>query len=268
MIAPDLLGDRMKAYESAPPVATFPPEAFVMARLDGRAFHSFCRSMVRPYDAGFVRAMRETTRHLVHESNARVGYCQSDEITLAFPAEPGGQRWFGGRLQKLVSILAAECSVHFARRIERHIIGPRLPVFDCRVWAVPSLDEAVNVFRWRQRDAVRNSILMLAQEHLPPSVLHGTNTERLLSILRERHGIEWSEYPDELRQGSFARRVTTSEPFTAAEMADLPPKHAARSNPSLAIERSRIEFVTMPRIDALANPTGVLFDGQDPEPEP
>lgn len=46
----DALGDRMKLYESAEAGRRFMPLLPIMARVDGRAFHSFAKGLKRPFD--------------------------------------------------------------------------------------------------------------------------------------------------------------------------------------------------------------------------
>jgi hypothetical protein len=52
----DTLGNRMKGYESTPK-ARLVPRIPVMMRLDGRAFHTFTRTLQKPYDPRLHRAM-------------------------------------------------------------------------------------------------------------------------------------------------------------------------------------------------------------------
>jgi hypothetical protein len=49
----------------------------LLARLDGRAFHTFTRDLRRPYEHGMSVAMIETTRHLLQEMIALVGWSAS-----------------------------------------------------------------------------------------------------------------------------------------------------------------------------------------------
>jgi tRNA(His) guanylyltransferase len=77
----DSLGDRMKGYERAGIVPQHMRLCPIVARMDGRSFHSFTKGLKRPYDNRLSRLMVETTRFLVAQSNAVVGYTQSDGAT-------------------------------------------------------------------------------------------------------------------------------------------------------------------------------------------
>lgn len=75
------LGDRMKWYESRYTNDVFMPMVPVLARLDGKAFHTFTKGLRRPYDEQLSNLMVMTTQFLVQETNARCGYTQSDGAT-------------------------------------------------------------------------------------------------------------------------------------------------------------------------------------------
>ncbi len=87
----DDLGDRMKMYEGQEAGRHFIPHRPIIARMDGRAFHMFARDLEKPYDSRMMESMRNVTTALVHETNAIVGYTQSDEITLVW-APPKNQK--------------------------------------------------------------------------------------------------------------------------------------------------------------------------------
>ena len=82
MASQDNLGDRMKAYEGLETGRLIAQELPLIVRLDGRAFSTFTRGMDKPFDARMSEIMRAVTAHLIEQTQALVGYTQSDEITL------------------------------------------------------------------------------------------------------------------------------------------------------------------------------------------
>jgi len=231
----DELGDRMKRYEALvnPRLLEGLP---VLARLDGRSFHAFAHNAERPFDPVLQTLMARTTRHLVVESCADVGYTQSDEITLAWLSVP----FFDGNPQKMCSTLAAMCSVYFNLQDDLksdRFRWIRMPTFDCRAWAVPSVSEAANVFLWRQQDATRNSVQMAARAVFSHAACDGLDTKQLQEKLFAERGVNWNDYPPASKRGTFVRHVKTTRAFTAEELADLPPLHDARKNPDAVVER-------------------------------
>ncbi len=266
----DSLGDRMKRYEGAEAGRRLMPLVPALARLDGRAFHSFVRGLERPFDKRLSDLMIDTATFLVRETNAVVGYTQSDEITLAWvPGEYDTQVFFDGRIQKMTSTLAALCSAHFNRRLPAFLpseFADRLPVFDCRVWNVPTLEEAANTFLWRELDATKNSIAMAAHAHYDHRELHAKSGAEMQELLWKK-GVNWSDYPTFFKRGTYLRRRTVSRPFTATELSVLPAKHAARSNPALVVARTECGPCDLPPLARVENRVGVLFYGEVPRPK-
>src|SRR5581483_5540743 len=103
------------------------------------------------------------------------------------------------------------------------------PMFDARVWNVPSQDEAANYFLWRERDARKNSVAMAAQSVCSHRELQNKNGSDMQEMLFQR-GINWNDYPPQFKRGTFVRRKLVERPFTAAELEKLPAGHEARGN--------------------------------------
>lgn len=59
----DSLGDRMKRYENVPKVSLV-RRMPVIIRLDGKAFHTFTRGFVKPFDSVLMQTMNDTMKYL------------------------------------------------------------------------------------------------------------------------------------------------------------------------------------------------------------
>lgn len=257
---------RMKFYEGFETKREFLPGLPILARMDGRSFHNFTKGLKRPYDERLSNIMVETTRRLVKETNARIGYTQSDEITLLFHTDSkDSQLWFDRKIFKMTSQLGALTTLFFNQQLE---MLPseyyfRNPTFDARVWQVPNKDEAVNTFMCREFDATKNSISMAAEAHYSSQELFGVPTFERLALL-ESKGITWNEYPTFFKRGTYVQKRVETGKLKEYELEDLPEKHMARTNPNLQITRSHIKAVDMPRLTKVVNKTGVIFDGEVP----
>ena len=252
----DDFGDRMKTYEMAEAGRHLMPLLPAIARLDGRCFSSFTRGLLRPFDALFSQCMFNTTLHLVKETNACCGYTQSDEITLAWLSDSfKSQIWFDGRIQKMVSVLAATASVEFNRQVALLLPAKKdlRPVFDCRVWNVPNVVEGANCFLWREQDATKNSVSMAAR----PVHSHKELVDQ------DAKGINWNDDPDYFKRGSYVQRKVVKRKFTPNELLDLPPMHEARKNPDLEVERTVYDVVNMPKFSSVTNRPDVIFRGAE-----
>lgn len=262
----DAMGDRMKGYEMAEAGRKFMPLLPVVARLDGKGFSKFTRGLSRPYDERLSKLMTDVTMHLVEDTAAVAGYTQSDEITLAWYSHTTeSQIYFDGRIQKMVSVLAARCSVRFNRLLPSFLpekAGAE-PVFDCRVWQLPTLDEAANAFLWREFDAAKNSVSMAAQTFYSHNELLHKNGQQKQDMLVEK-GVNWNDYPAFFKRGSYIQRRTFKRKATAQDLEALPEKHHARLNPDLEIERSEYRVLDMPPFNRVTNRVGVIFRGEEP----
>ena len=260
------MGDRMKMYEMELVGRKFMPLLPVVARLDGKCFSKFTEGLKRPFDKRLSDLMVDTAKHLVKESGAVCGYTQSDEITLAWcSSSVKSQIYFDGRIQKMISVLAATASVFFNKELPTRIpekVG-RMPVFDCRAWQMPNLYEATNAFLWREFDATKNSIAMAASHYYEHEELMGKHSGEKQEMLF-RKGVNWNDYPDFFKRGSFVQPVTKTEKFSKAELASLPPKHHAHTNPDLEFERTEVQVIPMPPFGKVVNRTSVIFRGEVP----
>ena len=222
------LAARCKSFESARDEKA-PRGQPLLVRLDGRAFHTYTSGLLRPYDARMSYAMIATTKALIEDLHAAVGYTQSDEISLLFYADtsiPTSCLPFDGRYLKIATVLAGLASAKFARLTSAvlpekdHIV----PHFDGRAWSVPTTQDAVDAFVWRMQDASKNSVSMAAQTYYSHRQLLNKSTLDKVAMLRTK-GVVWSEYPDFFRVGCFLRRRSVERVLTADELAAIPEKH-------------------------------------------
>jgi tRNA(His) guanylyltransferase len=267
----DPLGDRMKALEAVEAGRRLEPLLPVIARMDGRSFSAFTRGLARPYDERLSRLMVETTKSLVKETNARLGYTQSDEITLLLysPTEEA-QIYFDGRIHKMVSQLAAQTSAVFNFLLPEYLpekeaartVGS-LPTFDARLFQVPSLIEATNAFLWREQDAVRNSVSMAARAQFSHRELMNKTVVEMREMLSQK-GITWEDYPSFFQRGTYLQRRVTKRRFTTEELEALPERHNARLNPELEVERTDYAAIELPPLARIQNREGVVFFGEAP----
>lgn len=204
------LGDRMKLYEAATRYV-LPRRTYAIVRVDGKAFHSYLRGAERPFDVGFMGQMDEVAEALCKAiSGSVLAYQHSDEVSVLvtdFGSEHT-EPWFGGGVQKIASVAASVATATLCS------LRPGAPLFDGRVFTIPSAVEVANYFLWRQRDCVRNSISMAAQAHFPHKRLQGLNRNQMQELLWSEKGVNWNDYPDGARRGRVCCKVTAEEDIT------------------------------------------------------
>lgn len=170
-----------------------------------------------------------------------------------------------GRVAKMTSQLAAQATLAFYRLIAASMpeFADRCPTFDARVWTVPNRAEGANAFLWREWDATKNSVSMAASAHYSHKALMGKNSRDKHDMLMAK-GVNWNDYPAIFKRGQYIQRRHKSMPFSADELEALPPKHAARTNPGLLVDRSVVSRIALPPLGSLSNREAVIFEGSEP----
>lgn len=217
------LGDRMKKYELSVGT-TLLPRTPAIIRVDGKAFHTFTRKLtveVEPanqfhFSERFHKVMSNTAAFTLRDiQNSMMSYKQSDEISFLLNdwKTHETQPWFGGNVQKIVSITAATVTPYFnyfwanefADEDIGHLHVDDLPKFDARVFNVPFAD-VDNYFIWRQRDAMRNSVNFIARKYLSHKSLQDLNSLEIKEKLLVDCGVTWDDYPLWEQRGSCTLR--------------------------------------------------------------
>jgi tRNA(His) 5'-end guanylyltransferase len=273
----------MKEYEGIEAKRTLVPGLPVCIRLDGRAFHNVTKNCVRPFDHELREVMCRVTTTLIEECSAVIGYTQSDEITLVLkPMTHISDYYFGGRIQKICSMLSAVASVEFNslvhsgefKGLETRIT--RKAYFDCRAWNVPHMDFAALVLSWRQADSIKNAISMIAQTlYLHKELLSKNSDEKLEMIKKAGYTMTWNPkawdsdmfFSQEAMdmQGTFIVRKLAVRKLTQEELDNLPPKHAARQNPEMTFTRHVYVRFAGIILRNITNQAGYLFGGEVPK---
>jgi tRNA(His) 5'-end guanylyltransferase len=240
----------------------------IMLRLDGNNFSSFTKGLKQPYDERLSRLMIETCKWAVEETNARMGFVGSDEITLVLYAEDyyKTQLYYNRRKRKIYSILAGRMSSWFNRELPKYLPekSESLASFDCRGWNVPNLQEACNEFFVREMSVNKNAITMacLGNNVYSHKQIEGKNGKVKQEMLFQK-GINFNDYPVHFKRGVYVQRRKVSKAFTPEEISVLPEKHQARFNPNLMIERTEVRELELPIFSKITNQIDVVFKGED-----
>ena len=226
----DDLGTRMKTYYEQIPKTKLMRRCPVAIRIDGKAFHTFTRGFVKPFDEVLVSAMQRTMKYLCENIQGCVfGYTQSDEITLILLDYQtlDTDAWFDYEVQKMCSIAASMATMAFNRYFNKEVNDwyytcpidtskdnlwtkyihsiEKGAMFDARVFNIPK-EEVTNLVYWRQLDAARNSVQMVGQANFSHSQLQGKSCNDIQDMLMETYGINWNNFPTYLKRGASCVR--------------------------------------------------------------
>lgn len=212
------LASRVKHFEMLQVSKALDEDKPICVRIDGKSFSTYTKHLKKPYDERLSKIMISTMNYLVEKSQAKLGYTQSDEISLVFfKTEENQNMFYAGRIQKLASILASMATAKFNQEIGKVTGIPEkaddLALFDCRIWNVPTLYDAAEVFAWRQDDAIKNSISMAAYANFSHNSLQEKSSRTKIEMLAAK-GIIWDEYPEFFKSGTYAKRTLVQVPMT------------------------------------------------------
>lgn len=192
----------------------------VIIRLDGKAFHTYTRRLNKPFDEGLIEDMQQTAIYLCQNiQGAKCAYIQSDEISILVTDYDSldTKAWFDYDQSKIESVSASLATgifnqLRLFRLIEKNqhqqecqysnaIEDWNLANFDSRAFNIPK-EEVANYFYARQKDAVKNSIFMLAQSLYSHKELHGKNGSQMQEMTFQKD-YNWNDLHFSKKRGSF-----------------------------------------------------------------
>jgi hypothetical protein len=222
----DPIGDRMKILERRSAGAPFEQEAPVYARVDGRGFSRLTKGMERPFDHRMTKAMLATATTMLEQTHALAAYVQSDEISLGWAPTGDAQHFFGGKPQKMASVLAGMATAAFTRALLQDEDGlsawvEKMPHFDARVVGLSSSEELAEMFAWRGQDARRNGINQVARSIFPHRELQGKSTREVRAMLEDA-GQPLRAFQPAAMNGVLLRRVLVERALSDDELARIP----------------------------------------------
>lgn len=241
----DALGVRMKEKYEMRARSYLTPGVPVAIRIDGKAFHTFTKGFKKPFDRVLMTSMQKTMQYLCQNIQGCVfGYTQSDEITLILIDYQtiDTDCWFGYQVQKVCSIAASMATMAFNRFFANEVANEIMEwrcgftpqsceiqekekmyqerlksatnkgaMFDARCFNIPK-EEVANLIYWRQLDATRNSIQMVAQANFSHRELQGQTCNMLQDKLFLEKGINWNNYPADCKRGAACIREVVEVP--------------------------------------------------------
>ena len=120
--------------------------------------------------------------------------------------------------------------------------------------------ELANTFVWREIDATRNSVSMLAQANFSHKELQGKDRKAMITMLEEK-GIRWNELQDDLKRGAYFHRVLVEKELDDETWNKIPDN---KKPDSRTVIRSEIQRYNIPEMKRVENKVGVYFHDELP----
>jgi tRNA(His) guanylyltransferase len=246
----DDLGNRMKEDYEKRSRCYLTRRTPVIVRVDGKAFHTFCKRFEKPYDAFLNDSLNQVMKNLCSNiQGAKFGERHSDEISILITDFDtiDTDCYFDYAIQKMCSVISSMATAEFCKCLvlgeanrkatfsrpvnspeeleERTAFQKRFskvilsdeeswPTFDARCFNLPE-HEISNYFWWRMLDAKRNSISMLAQSKFSHKELQGKNSNEMQEMLWQNHDINWNNIYQGQKIGFTCEKKMIDKPIPA-----------------------------------------------------
>lgn len=197
----DQLGNRMKEQYEDRTRYLLPRRTYTIIRIDGKAFHTYCSCLDKPFDQKLMDAFEITTIAVCKEIQGVIlAYLQSDEVSFLITDfdKITTEAWFNGNLQKLASVSASLFTAKFNKEFNNF----KLAVFDSRAFTIPDRQEVINYLIWRQNDCTRNSILSVAQNLYSHKEMENKNCSELQEMIFQKNE-NWNNYTPREKRGTL-----------------------------------------------------------------
>ena len=201
---------------------------YIMMMLDGRSFSKMIKKDYElPFDDGFINQMNQAAIEVLKGAQgAKLAYVQSDEISILLDSRnPESEAFFGGRIEKLLSIVPGLAAGVFNKlAMIRWIEAGRDPrnyppiQFDAKVWTVDTPNDVIACLLYRQNDCVRNSVQQTAQTYIKKKKsLLGQSIDVQKERLLKEAGVDWERFDEGKKRGrlimkeyeTYRKEVTT-----------------------------------------------------------
>lgn len=229
------------------------PNCYVMVMIDGKNFSKLVKNKFeKPFDDWFISTMDKTAVHLCKNiQNCVSAFVQSDEISLIIKDNTLTCMPFDGRLCKLQSIIPSMATAFFNKELIKRNLTAGMDVdaitdmpdycFDCKVWTVPSVNDAMAWILYRQIDCIRNSKQQFAQTYVPHKQLVGKDTDKQVELCLETTGNDWNAISDDKKYGRLFYKIVV-EKMTPEGVAYTRHEWTAMSE-QLTNDESRTKFI-------------------------
>lgn len=250
------LGSRQKSYEK-PSDYTLMARLPLIIRLNGKNFTKLTKNLNKPYDSDFAKIMANALLYTITDIQGAIfGFTGFDEVTIVLRNDQSldTEPWLNNRIQKISSIVASSFTIAFYKHCliaekEAELEGD--PIFDARIFSVPSLSEVANNLIWRQNEIYKKAIVSTSHFELAKKLgnkrsyplLEGKSLEERKDLLLKFCGINFEDfYPASFYHGVAVYRV----PILFNESEEIVTKNKWKQNwqlPAFQFEKSFIQNI-------------------------
>lgn len=176
----------------------------VIARVDAKNFKRISKSLKKPFCPTIMDTFSNTMFDtIVDIDGAVLGYQFGDEINFIINKQDNP--WLQNKIQKICSTIASKATINFIKNLSYHDDIPQMNgdvVFDCSVFPVPNLNEAVNYLIHKQYECFKKALNNACTAELIEAygrekankILYSKNLDEKVIILNKECDINFHEY--------------------------------------------------------------------------
>jgi len=214
------LSDRITAYIAAASQKLLPKLPIIIV-VNGVGFNKLTALIDKPFSTQLAKSLLGTLMHTVKEVEGAVfGYQYNDELIILTRNDQtvDTQPWYNNDAQTLASVASSIATCYFNDLIDgdSENLGIDDAVFRAKVFAVPSMSEAINALVYKQQQAFQTSVSHACLYELLKKgknkmeiqdLLSNTTTEDKISLLSQECEVEYhTAYPQVFRRGAACYR--------------------------------------------------------------
>lgn len=182
------LTERQKSYEK-PYDYILTRNLPLIIRINGRSFTKLTKKLNKPFDIKLDNIFNLTTLYTLSEiQNCVFAYSFSDEVTFVINSNTDSY-WYNNRIQKIISVVSSIFTLTFYKYCLAHELEFNDPVFDARIFVLPSIEEVINNLIWRQNDCLNKSLLTTSVFHLQEKL----GEQKAFDLLKDKSNKEKQE---------------------------------------------------------------------------
>lgn len=161
---------------------------YAILRVDGKNFSKLTKEKFAgyPFDENFNLCMKAVAQKLLQEVQGAIwAYVQSDEVSVCFSDKnkENSELWFGGNVQKIVSVSAAQSTTSFMEMYSALLKSYNFSIsFDARCFSLPDVADTHRYMTSRQINCIRNASSMLAGKYFSHKELMGKSGREKISM--------------------------------------------------------------------------------------
>ena len=207
------LYERMSHYQDQEKDQAFnPTNSVLVVRISFRNIWRFSKVFKTPFDHGCFDLMQQTATYLLTTFKGKYAHIGNSEITMIIHGTDRHPLDYGGKKQKLVSVITGAAATHFSlklaesRDIDELFDRGVYPVFDVSIFRVPNRSETGNALLWVERENIKKCINIISNDLGIRKEFDNKSFSERIRIIEDVYQYDWDNTDNMFKYGIFIKR--------------------------------------------------------------